>query len=189
MGTLAAPVWVGLSDGDSVFVLDPLTGYVVVIDILHHKIHEGVTYSACRTFNTVGAGNTVSIRITTPADIRLHFTAAVASTLKAEFTLDEGTTFSVDGTTITPKNLDRPTGDASTTLTRFNPTVNVAGLEIICGLIPAGERTNATAGQSAGGRSERVLNEAAEYLLSVTNTAAQAADIWIGTEWYEVPVS
>lgn len=188
LGTSASPFFVALSDGTSIFDIDVLSGHIVMIDALHHHIHNEMAFSVCNIFDAVAAGASADLRVTVPAGKELHLTFSVAAILKSRISLYEGTTFSADGTVVPSFNKRRSSGLSTSVVIRHTPTVDVLGLQFEGPmLIPAGTKVNQSAGGAGTGRDEWDLKEG-EYLVRVTNNGAQESDTGICLAWYEVDV-
>ncbi len=188
LGTSASPFFVALSDGTSIFDIDVLSKHVVMIDALHHHIHNEMAFSVCHIFDAVAAGANADLRITVPVGKELHLTFSVAAILKSRISIYEGTTFSADGIVVASFNKRRSSGLSTSVIIRHTPTVDVLGLQFEGPmLIPAGAKINQSAGGAGTGRDEWDLKEG-DHLVRVTNNGSQESDTGICLAWYEVDV-
>jgi len=154
------------------------------LDITHQKVHEGASFVINKLFTDVVNGDSVYVRFKA-IDQSMNIVFKVEVEGKAFFKTYEGTTYTDDGTVVTPFN--RIVGDGKVVDAEIyhTPTINVLGTQRGNRLIPAGKSGTATGGQSAS-RLESVILPGQELLLEVENASGQVRDIDIVADWYQV---
>lgn len=164
--------------------VDRISESLGVIDVLHHRTHQGVVFDRSHTFAGVLAGNDVDILLQVPAEgPPSHAQVEVNSGASATVTFFEGTTFSDPGTALTPVNRNRISSKTAVLLVSHTPVVTMPGTELISRFIPSGQGAQAAGGSSSF--EEYILNFGTNYLLRITNEGAQAENINIILTWYE----
>ncbi len=159
-------------DGGTRMEIDPL-GYLVVMDVEHHKIHEGEFYVALHidNDNSLSANDTLFMTITTPASPNIHFNFAVTANAGSEIRFYENPTIDVAAATaITPTNCNRQSSNTTDVLVRADETGGSVGITTanLGTLLAADEVTagNKITG-SARGDTEWILKASEDYLLIV----------------------
>ncbi len=156
----------------------------ITIDLGHQKIHEGNSFVVNELFNSVSNGDSVYVRFKAISQ-SMHIIFRVEVEGKAFLKTYEGTTYTNDGTVVTPFN--RIVGDGKSVDAEIyhTPTINTLGTQRGNRLIPAGTGGTATGG-SGGSRAESIILPGNELLVEVENASGQARDIDIIADWYQV---
>lgn len=158
----------------------------VGIDVLHHKIHEGLDYGAGHIFESVADDGTSDILVKVSADNDLHSITNFAVGGDAFAYLYEDVVPTTNGTEITPSNLNRESTKVTTGSVYFGPTVAAGslGIELPPTFIPGGQKKDATGGEN-GGRHEWILDKSTNYLFRLVNKANATAHQSININYYE----
>ena len=161
-----------------------------VIDLVHQKIHEGRFYTVNYTELAVPNNGFIRLRITTGAKA-IHITFEIDAEGKAYWKTYAGSTYTADGTLPDGSKLtffNRFISiDGTTTVVRYNPTVNVLGTLRGNRVVWGGLGPQSTGGIS-GSRTETILRPNSDVLLVMQNVSGQAKDMSVVAEWYEVVV-
>ena len=156
----------------------------IMIDLEHQKIHEGNSFVINKLFSGVADGDSVYVRFKAISQsMHIIFKAEVEG--KAFLKTYEGTTYTDDGTIVTPFNRIVGDGNVVDAEIYHTPTINTLGTQRGDRLIPAGTGGTATGG-SGGSRIESVILPGNELLLEVQNVSTKTRDIDIIADWYQV---
>jgi hypothetical protein len=163
-----------------------VTGSLVTIDLVHHEIHEGETFSI--SYKSADAApiaddGTIVFFLTTGL-LEAHFEAEGAAGGDAQIELGEGATIGAGGTPMTPVNRHRNMATVSSVTARRDAAVTAAGTIIEDKLLPGGTG-GASIGGIAGQREEWVLAPSTIYMLRLTNRAGNAQPMSLEAIWYE----
>lgn len=169
-------------------LIDPLGG-MIVIDRNHHEVHEGEFFEFGQTFLLVADDGFAYLRFKTSAAKTLHFGSSITAEGKALVKIYEGTTYTDDGTVITPINNNRCSSDAAETSVWHTPTVDVLGSELTPenGVLLIGGLGPQSVGGSVKGDEEIIAADGTDYLIAVQNVSGQVKDITIQVGGYEEP--
>lgn len=162
----------------------------MTIDIVHQRIHEGVSYVA--NYYQSAIPNNEFRRIRIKAGVKgVHLLIEFTTTAKFTFKSYSGTTYTVngigaDGTNLTVFNriIGRDNRDA---LVYHNPTINALGTLRGSQVIAGGTGGNAP-GASGASRHETIIPAGQDLLLVFQNTSGQANDLTVVLDWYETNV-
>ena len=159
----------------------------VVIDVIHHEIHEGEDYEACQTFENVANNGTSTILVQVGSSKILHAAMEVAVGGDTFAYVYEGVT--VDGTKIgteiTARNMNREDGaDTAEGTFSYNGTFADNGIQLCNVLIPGGQKKNLSGGEG-GGRHERMLALDTNYGIEIVNKSNATAHQSININFYE----
>jgi len=164
-------------DGGNRASVDPYGGQVL-IDMLHHEVHEGGAFSAS-FMQSVLAGNNLDVLIVTGAN-ELHLRFRVAILKKPMHVhLYEDTTVSANGTSVPIYNANRTSSTTSTTSVYYGPSVTGVGTELELVYLPKEDMLGVTP------LPEWILKPNSIYMLRVENASGNDADIGIALTWYE----
>lgn len=157
---------------------------IVVIDRLHQLVHEGRIFQLSGEFTLAAAGTAYFLGITDSSIV--HFTAGEITSTGTPINIIfyEDATVSANGTQVFGLNKNRNSVATPTLLTYSGPTVTGVGTPMEYGMVT-------TAPGNAGGdaslfSSEFILDNASNYLISITNNDSQTATIDYNFLWYEV---
>ncbi len=166
-------------------LIDELGG-MISIGQNHHEIHEGEFYAFGQTFIDVANAATVRVRFLTGAK-NFHYGVEVVSEGKAFAAIRKGTTYTGNGTSITPINQNDASSETALLTAFHTPTVNVAGslLTPENGILIPGGTGPLSVGDSVKADEERVTDLNTDYVIEVTNNAGAAKDITILVAGYE----
>jgi hypothetical protein len=169
------------------FFKAPLT-----VDIAHHEIHEGDTFSITVTDSVAASGHLVQIYLKTPAAAtpqkRVHMIIGHEGTGLHSFTITEGIDTIANGAAFVPINRQR--GSAKLTA---NQAARVGGddqaggaLTYANGDIIWAESAGAGKGQGSSNRGtgEWVLAPNTEYIFELAS-GATSTSIGLSATWYE----
>ncbi len=158
------------------------------IDIAHHKIHEGVTFTADYLKEAVANDGFERVHIKA---VDKHIHLVIKSDVGGKFTFKtySDTTYTALGTLSNGVNLTKYNrkigGDNSNALVYFAPTVNALGTLRVNTLLPGGTGPQTT-GASDGSRVETIIPAGHDLLLVYQNKSGQAKDMSVTLEWYEI---
>jgi hypothetical protein len=170
------------SGRSQVFRQDDDYNGIVVVDSIHHLVHEGKSFSLSRRA-TIGAGTIDYVRLATPdTSKRLHFEVTVFGNAALTMQLFEGTSWThVGGNVLTPVNRERNSSATSGATICHTPAGSGDGTAIFDTSIPANQ---ASAQAFLAGRREFILKQNTAYLIKVTG--ANGNIITVNMEWYEI---
>lgn len=149
----------------------------------HYEVHEGESFSVSHSFGSVGNGNTVLFRLTTGTKYA-NLTWSIDAGGLSLITLQEGTTFSVAGTTVMIFNRNRNVSTTTTAVAKHTPTVDDAGTVIRSEQIPGGSNPSRGGGGSSREDLEWIMIPSTDYLWSITNQSGSAQYITIEIDFY-----
>ena len=164
---------------------DDQYNYVQTIDAEHHHIHLGEEFQYDHLFTAVPADGYARMRIKNDDGKGFHMLFFADTEAKAYYRTYLGTTYSVDGTEVTPWNRSTYSSIVSVAKVYINPTVNVLGAPRIIGMTGSGQGSGQIGG-SGSGRVESLLCTGCDFLIEVQNKSTTAKDIVISARWYEV---
>ena len=156
----------------------------ISIDVGHQKIHEGNSFVINKLFSGVVDDDSVYVRFKAISQ-SMHIVFKVEVEGKAFLRTYEGTTYTDDGTVVTPFNRIVSDGKSVDAEIYHTPTINTLGTQRGDRLIPAGTGGAATGG-SGGSRVESVMLPGNELLVEVQNVSTKTRDIDIVADWYQV---
>lgn len=169
---------------------DRVTSAVKAIDTDHSYIHEGIMFS-CYELQTISAGGTSKISLTTPASALgtyIHWRPSLISTSgdKVSVTLYEENSTPTGGASATPINRDRLSTRTSQMTVKTGVTITSAGTAIdatyIGGGTSAGGNRN---GAETGEKNEIVMKQNTEYSVITYNGSTAAGTVFVKLLWYE----
>lgn len=164
-------------------------GYLVVIDLPHHKIHEESHYFCSDYDDDVDTGTPKLWRLTTPATGNVHLTFTAQTTLNGLLELYENATISAAGTTLTAFNSDRASTNTSTVGHAKDATVSAAGT-LLKSYVMGSDGANPV-GADGGDTShdkEIILKASEDYIFKFT-AGTDNARITLNLEYYIVPTT
>jgi hypothetical protein len=179
------------------FPVDPLwrtydlaDNAVTTILAEHALVHKGLLFSATHKFDSIASGATVYLAVTTPANVEVHFKAAliVTDAEKVLVTVTEGAAYS-GGSQVSTFNRNRNSTNAAAA-TVMTGVTGVSGgtaidVDYLGGGASAGPKATAI-GTEVAGVTEWALKPSTNYVISVRNDGASAASVIIKLIWYEV---
>lgn len=177
------PTRVIITDGTYTAEVDSL-GYLVAIEIEHHKVHEGIFYTVSDYDNNVQVVTPKYWLIRTPANVNFHTKINIESDTGCLLEFFENPTINVDGVALPAYNNDRNSANVSSLDYFRDPTVGADGTRIQVARVGAGREKKL--GGVARIAAEWILQPNQEYLVKVT-VDANGADVTMNAEGYEVP--
>jgi hypothetical protein len=160
---------------------DSVTHSAVVIDYVHHEIHEGDHFFCNIADTDVDIIAPKYFHIVTPNTAKwAHLTLMLTSTGAGKFEFFENPTINVAGTAVTVFNSDRNSIKANTTLIKQDSTTTSDGTLIWTSRVGAGERIVSGSTRS----DELILKQNEDYILKFTPDADNAS-IVVDFRWYE----
>ncbi len=187
----------GAGETDEVRI-DGSTNALECISYQHHEVHGGSDYDITEVYELPG-DDLLDIQITTPAGAKLaHMTIDFFCEQPCEWWLYEDVEIKTAGTSITPRNHRRPTGDNSTVVSAYIINTSLANAEADTdtsgGIYIAHGKAGDTGGggkkatTSAGGgdsREEWILLADKEYSLRFDNLTGDSGYVALHLDWYE----
>ena len=175
---------------------DGLSGAPVVIDFVHHEVHEGDHFLVHYSVASIGAltGDIMTVSFTTPADDYMHFVFNASSAAGGLLKLIEGKTgggatptgtlqsYNSNRNSATVSGITDVAG-ANATKASYGATAFTGGIELISDYIGAAGLGNTFSGGESRGEQEIVLKLATAYQISIYNTASVPGTIQLS--WYE----
>ena len=186
---MASPVQI--TDGERTLTIDKITHALNTIDYVHHEMHAGSAYRASIAGTAIGNGNTLALEILTPAagGKQMHFTGAVTTENAADLVFQELVEISVNGSAITPRNVNRNFGEGSVAQAVLKDSTVVTTNAVVLDSRHIGAASTSPSRAGVGGgaesRGEWILRENTWYQLILTNIAGAAQDMHMAVEWYE----
>jgi len=167
---------------------NPETGAAKTITYEHHEIHRGSHYFI-EDVEDLAINNVIDVQWTTPNTTQwAHFTFILNCEAETEWMIYEGATINTAGTSLTPVNNDRNSGNTSnatiasilnTSVANANADTAVAGAtEIAHGIVGAGRD-----GGVIGRDREIILKQNTIYCFRAIANAAGYTNFLM--EWYE----
>ena len=158
---------------------------LIVVDVNHHRLHEGRAYIAWNIYPDsakLSSGASADIVLAAGPGTVPHVTIAMESSGDCDFFVYEGTSTS-GGTSFTPVRRNRNIVTTSNVAMVTNPTVTSLGTLINRQFITGGTGKKAAGGSS--GSLEYVLAPLTNYLFRLTNVNGTAHTALLELEWYE----
>lgn len=172
---------------------DPLFKAPLSIDIAHHEIHEGDSFSLFNYEVGIADTETIEILVQAPAVVspqkRIHLISEHEGSTAHLFEMIEGATYSSAGVAATPINRHRGSAKTSamqaayTGITSSNIVTGGTPLAVWGALYGAGRNV----GGGSRGTEEWILDAGESYLFRITSAGGggSACNAWIGLIWYE----
>lgn len=158
---------------------------LIMVDINHHRLHEGRAFIAWNIYPgsaKLASGSSADIVLAAGPGTIAHVTIAMESSGDADFFVYEGTS-TTGGTAFTPVRRNRNIATTSNVAMVTNPTINTFGTLINQQFITGGTGKKASGGSS--GSLEYVLTPLTNYLFRLTNVNGTAHTALLELEWYE----
>ena len=162
-----------------------ILGYLVGIDIVHHKVHEGNFYTVSDYDSVVQTVAPKYWHIITPNTAkRIHTLISVISNLAGNIGFFEAPTTSANGTALTAYNNDRNSGNTPTVLFYKDPAVTTDGTLLISSRNGTNNNKTLLGGVSRT-NSEFILKQNTKYFVKFTPDANNT-EVIFNCEFYEV---
>ena len=162
-------------------------GYLINIDIEHHKIHEGKHYT-CQVYDAdTDSGESKYLLVRAPnTTTRVHYVFNLRATLNGTLYFYEGPTTSSTGSLLTSYNNDRNSTSVAALKVWEDPVVIADGNQMLVNVIGSdGVNPQGNQGGVSNRSNEFVLKQNTDYLIEFyANTNNTRLNIC--NEWYEV---
>ena len=171
--------------------LDEVTQKPILIDFVHHEVHEGNTFQASQKTadaSPIADDASYDMLIITGNEAEAHLVFGAAAGGTAEVILYKNTTVSDNGAQIAVQNMRQSLHgvNLNTVLVYTTPTITLVGNQMNIQLLPGGSGPGqGTSGGTVREGTEWVLQPNTNYLVRVTNRSGNAQPISIMTQWYE----
>lgn len=152
------------------------------MDIVHHEIHEGNSWTFTDGPTTLAAAASREILIIAGAS-DVHFEEVVDASLSGLLYIYEGTTYSAPGTAVTVTARNRANVQACTTLVYHTPTLTATGTLLAVHQVGTSSTGGRTGESASSDRAEWILDAGKKYLLRFTADANNTRTIIRG-DWY-----
>lgn len=153
------------------------------IEYDHFKLHQGQVFNCSYFFTNTAANGINEISIEVPSDIEFHTKMQMAVEFKAEVSLLEDVTVTVNGNSITVFNMKRDSGVTSSAIVFANPTA-ATGTAIDVFLIGSAGFRGGFGGQ-ARHNTEWILEDN-KYLMRAKNISATTSCMAFNVQFYIV---
>lgn len=166
---------------------DETTGAALVIDTVHHEVHEGEMFHASHTNGSVSNGASLDVLLVTGATVETHVSWEVFAGGQVTVYLYEGATTSAAGTAVVAYNMKRDSLNTPEATVTHTPTVTATGTTALINgrILPGGTSPTTRVGGGIRSGAEWILAPETQYLLRVTNTSGGTIAVNVGLEWYE----
>lgn len=166
---------------------DETTGAALVIDTVHHEVHEGEMFHASYTNGSVSNGASVDVLLVTGATVETHVSWEVFGGGQVTVYLYEGATTSANGTAVSAYNMKRDSTNEPGGVVTHTPTVTDTGsVALVNGrILPGGTSNQTRVGGGIRSGAEWILAPDTLYLMRATNTSGGTIAINVALEWYE----
>lgn len=162
--------------------IDPVGPWLVVVDEVHHEIHEGESFTAHAGWASVASGTSKYLRISVDSVTYPHATFAGSASGAYTVEVFEGGTTSANGTAVPVYNRNRNSSKTGGLTITYDPTVTGDGNRL--GLLYGGGGAGATrVGGSDRAAQEFILKPSTLYLLKITS-GATGTNLGASIDWY-----
>jgi hypothetical protein len=175
---------IGSDANKGVAEIDESTGHLVVVDSVHHWVHEGKVFQADFVGEGIADDGSIEILLKIPAGIDIHMSYRALAGGDARFAIFEGPTITDDGTAIIRPNRNRQSSNVTTMTAFHTPTTTDDGTQLNDIFIPGGSGGNATGG-NAEVFAKWILKADENYLLRFTNIAGSAKNLGLQVDWFD----
>lgn len=164
---------------------DETTGAALMIDVVHHEVHEGEMSHAAYTNASVANGANVDFQLTTGLK-EAHTTWEVFAGGQVTVSLYEAPTTS-GGTAVTAYNMKRESTNTPLSTVVHTPTVTATGsVALVNGrILPGGTSPQTRVGGGIRSGAEWILKPSTKYMMRVNNTSGSTIAVNVVLEWYE----
>lgn len=166
---------------------DDQTGGAVVMDVVHHEVHEGEMWHGERTATDVANGAAVDLLLHVGGAYEAHTVFEVLASGQVTVSLWESPTVGANGTQMVAYNMRRSITETSHSQIYHTPTISATGsVALVDGrLLPGGTSPQTRVGGGIRQGIEWILAPGQFYLLRVRNSSGSAVTINTVVEWYE----
>lgn len=166
---------------------DDETGASVMIDVVHHEVHEGEMFHASHTNVALGNGDAVDLLFSVGSAVDAHAVFEVFAGGQVTVSLYESPTVGATGTALAEYNMARPITRTASSEVYHTPTISDTGSVALVNnrVLPGGNSPQTRVGGGIRSGAEWILAPGVDYLLRVRNTSGGTIAVNIGLEWYE----
>jgi len=172
-------------DGSDVANVDSKRKGIVTIEVPHDATHDGIMFEASYIFTQVASAANADILVMAGANKELHAVFHIVSGGQALIYLYESPTITAAGTALAINDMNRVTRNTSDARAYQGPTIGAVGTGLSQSMVEGGTTGSKVGGQVRWG-SEWILKKSTNYLVRATNNTAQAQNMSIQMEFYEV---
>lgn len=159
---------------------------LTIVEDVHRKVGLGELFTASKTFLSVPNLDYVRMVIKAGSSKTTHYVFSVAAEGKCYLKTILNSTYTVNGTEVTPFNRYVDSSNVFSGKIYHTPTVNVEGSVRGDDMIPGGGTPQA-AGASSIAVIESVLGTDDNMLIQIQNVSGQAKDFNVVINFYEEP--
>jgi len=159
-------------------------GRGVIIDAVHHEIHEGEHYYTANYFSLAASG-TADFCLIIPNDLAIHMVFSITTSETTTLEIYEDADFATDGTAITFFNSNRNSSNTTSLLAYQDSTINSLGNKIYGKKVMANSNARREEVGNFGEHEELVLKKGSKYIFRMTNLATGSNDINYLASYYE----
>ncbi len=167
---------------------DEKTGAALVIDTIHHEVHEGEMFHSEHNVASLANGNNCDFLLAVGAK-EVHATWEAFAGGQVTVYLYEAPTIAAqgDGTALPIYNMKRAATNQPLAVATHTPTVSATGSTALVNgrILPGGSSPQTRVGGGIRSGSEWILQPGTKYLLRVTNTSGTSIAVNVTLEWYE----
>jgi len=174
-----------VNSGNIPVAVDSLTKSLVNLDWEHSMVHSEKTYTISYRAPAVAINGYLDIHLTGVTN-DAHLKVNYSSEGKAIFNSYVGTTYTNEGTTLTPWNRCICATNVATTLVRLNPTINVLGSKRTDEFVGSAGAAVTRAGGVGGSNIETIINPGCDILLRLQNISGSTSDLQMTLNFYEL---
>lgn len=166
---------------------DEATGGAVVMDVVHHEVHEGEMWHGERTVSGVADAASANLLLHVGGAVDAHAVFEVLASGQVTVSLYESPTINTLGTEVAIYNMNRNITETAHSQLYHTPSITTTGsVALVNGrLLPGGTSPTTRVGGGIRQNTEWILAPGQYYLLRVTNTSGSSATINTVVEWYE----
>jgi len=153
---------------------------------LQYKIEQGYGFAVGHRFPNVGTGANVDLYFENPSGSGREvviITIEVTSLAQSDIDIYENNTITTNGTTLTPRNLNRGSSITSVVNVEYNGTYGLGNL-IFDDVCPGGSKKEAVGGAAEIGETA-IIPPSSNFVVRVTNQSANSTCIAIRVLWWE----
>lgn len=164
-------------------------GYLIAIDLPHHKIHEESHYFWSDYDADVDTGGPKYWRLTTPATGRVHLVWSIQASLNGLLQIYENPTISGAGTAKAAFNSDRNSTETSTVTHYYDSTTSADGTLLkTFSLGSDGANPVGADGGDSEHTTEMILKASEDYIFKFT-AGTDDSRVSLNLEYYIVPTT
>ena len=164
-------------------------GYLVAIDLPHHKIHEESHYFWSDYDNNVAIAGPKYWRVKTPAIGRVHMTWIINCSLNGLVELYENPTINAAGTTKTAYNSDRNSTETSTVTHYYDSTTTADGT-LLKSFVLGSDGVNPVGADGGNhNHTEEIILKADEDYVFKYTAGTDNSRVTLNLEYYIVPTT